>query len=112
MTRRRIFINGVTAGLLVALVAQAGHWLFFTPHPEASELRRFGVMLQGVLGAIGAIWLARGIPGEPDERALGSASLDGVAGAAAPAALAEGPVPLVRVPSNLVEGAMMVSPVP
>ena len=65
MTRRQIFVRGMIAGILVGLMLQAVNWLY-SAHPEASDFRRFTVIVQAVLSAIGAIWLARGIPGEPD----------------------------------------------
>jgi hypothetical protein len=65
MTRRQIFVRGTIAGILVGLMLQAVNWLY-SAHPEASDFRRFTVIVQAVLSAIGAIWLARGIPGEPD----------------------------------------------
>lgn len=64
MTRRQIFIRGIVAGLLLGLVAQAVNWLF-SLHADASDARRMAVVAQAVLCALGAIWLARGIPGEP-----------------------------------------------
>lgn len=62
MTRRTVFIRGMFAGMLVVFAAQSGNWLL-TPaaHPDASELRRWGVALQVVIGLAGAIWLTRGM---------------------------------------------------
>ena len=74
MTRRQIFIRGIVAGLLLGLVAQAVNWLF-SAHADASDARRMAVMLQAMLSAIGAVWLARGIPGEPEGHALQSQQL-------------------------------------
>ncbi len=65
MTRREIFVRGMIAGILVGLVLQAVNWLY-SAHPEASDFRRLTVIAQAVLSALGAIWLTRGIPGEPN----------------------------------------------
>ena len=64
MTRRQILMRGLVAGLLIGLAAQAANWLL-SAHPNASEGRRIAVVLQAAFSVIGAIWLARGIPGEP-----------------------------------------------
>lgn len=48
MTRRQIFMRGLVAGLLAGLGAQAANWLL-SAHPDASEARRFAVMLQAGL---------------------------------------------------------------
>lgn len=65
MTRRHIFLRGMVAGLLLGLIGQAMNWLY-SAHPDASELRRLAVIAQAVGSAIGILWLARGIPAEPD----------------------------------------------
>lgn len=74
MTRRQIFMRGLVAGLLAGLGAQAANWLL-SAHPDASEARRFAVMLQAGLSVIGMIWLARGIPGEPELSAASTQEL-------------------------------------
>lgn len=76
MTRRQIFVRGMIAGILVGLVAQAVNWLH-SAHPDASDFRRLAVIIQAVLSAIGALWLARGIPGEPDMSAPNASGFAG-----------------------------------
>jgi hypothetical protein len=65
MTRRQIWVRGMCAGFLLALIAQAAHWFLSAPS-DASELRRIGVVLQAVVCGLGVLWLASGVPGEPD----------------------------------------------
>jgi hypothetical protein len=52
------FADGVLAGLLLSLGAQAIHW-FITPmaHPDASTARELGVVIQAAVGFGGALWL-------------------------------------------------------
>lgn len=65
MTRRQVFVRGIVAGLLLGLIYQAVNWLY-SGHPDANEIRRIAVIAQAIVSAFGVLWLAHGIPGEPN----------------------------------------------
>jgi hypothetical protein len=58
MPRRNSFYQGMLAGMLFCVAAQAGNWLI-TPitHPNSSTARVYGVVAQGVLCLGAALWL-------------------------------------------------------
>ncbi len=68
MTRRRAFVRGLLAGMLVMLASDALRWILSPAmHPSASSLRHGLAAAQGVLALLGAIMLARNIPREGEE---------------------------------------------
>jgi len=56
MPSRSSFYQGMLAGMLLSVAAQAGNWLI-TSHPNASTARMYGVIAQCVLCLGAALWL-------------------------------------------------------
>jgi hypothetical protein len=61
VTKRDSFVRGIVVGCLVMVAAGAMYWMF-TPaaHPGAGAFRRWLVVVQGVVGIVGALWLLHG----------------------------------------------------
>jgi hypothetical protein len=58
MTGNKVFASGATAGFLLAVAAQGGNWLISPmSHPDASDLRKYGVIAQVLLCLGGSLWL-------------------------------------------------------
>ena len=58
MTDHKEFRSGWWAGFLMAVGAQGCNWLI-SSHPEASDLRNFGVIAQVIVCAGISLWLMR-----------------------------------------------------
>ena len=54
----RYFDYGLITGVLLMLAANAAHWLL-TSHPDATPARTSAVVVQMLVGIVGAIWLVR-----------------------------------------------------
>ena len=69
MTRRAAFMRGVTAGLLVAMSANAVNY-FITPmsHPDDGAVRVAFAWIQLFAGLIGAVLMGRGVPSDVDKQ--------------------------------------------
>jgi hypothetical protein len=90
LTHRAAFVRGLSAGGLIALAWQALDFLMHPrEHPNTGTVRLALVVIQAVACVMGAIWMTRGIPGEPDPATLAGAPPQDQLGAApqeAPAA--------------------------